>query len=110
MVGGLANIQKLKAPYGISGENYLKKLYSYPEFRASFDAVAFHPYAEKVEGMIRAVDGIRKVMDSNGDSSKSIYITEVGWSTHGGKDDKSLVVSPQQQADNLTSAMNWFKK
>ena len=107
LVGGLANIQGAKMPFGISGSAFLSRLYKYPEARASFDGVAFHPYAGDVTEMADSIKRIRNIMDSNGDSGKIIHITEVGWATGG--DDKALSVSPQKQADNLTEALTWFK-
>lgn len=106
-VGGLANAQNSTKLEGVSGANFLTRLYNYPEVRSSFDAVSFHPYSSTVKGMADSIEEIRGIMNSNGDTNKPLYITEVGWAT-GGRTG-GLVVSPAEQAANLTQAMNWFK-
>lgn len=108
LVGGLASIKGAKRPNGIPGVRFLSDLYRYPEVRASFDGVAYHPYANSPEEVIDEVRAVRNVMDKNGDNGKTIHITEVGWGTDGG--DRALSVSPQQQAENLTKSLSWFKE
>ncbi len=84
--------------------------------RAYFDVVAVHPYTGAVDptkcwnepGTTRlaknalcGIEEIYKTMTANGDGAKSIWVTEIGWST------TSVLygVTEAVQADYLTKAM-----
>lgn len=53
--------------------------------RKLFDVVAIHPYASSVTDVVRIADMVRDVMSENGDSRKSLLLTEFGWSSSRGK-------------------------
>jgi polysaccharide biosynthesis protein PslG len=96
--------------------DYLEQLYA-AGARPYFDAVAVHPYTgtadptwcwtqagttKLAKDAFCAIEEVRKTMVANGDSAKSIWLTEFGWSTHTG----SYGVSEATQADFLTKALN----
>lgn len=104
LLGGLS-----KNDYG-----YLQQLYS-AGGRSYFDAVAVHPYTGSADptwcwnqgGTTKlavdafcAIEEVRRTMESNGDSAKSIWLTEFGWSTYAG----DYGVSEATQGDYLKKA------
>ena len=89
---------------------YLDRLYD-AGAGAHFDAMALHPYSPNLRGISYQLTKVRKVMEDHGDSSTPTLITEIGWGSGGGEQaagtggrGQVFVVSPQQQARNLTSS------
>jgi GH35 family endo-1,4-beta-xylanase len=81
---------------------------------AYFDALGAHPYgfayppddprgAHDGLNLARLLD-LRAIMEAHGDGDKSVWITELGWTTAGAGESSWLTVTPQQQADYLTGA------
>ena len=97
--------------------DFLSSLYS-AGARNYFDVMAFHPYIQphspsetwETGGVLgfgttkhsfsRRIDAMRSVMSDNGDGSKPIWLTEVGWPTTGNSS-----VSEANQALYTTNAM-----
>ena len=82
--------------------------------RECFDVLGVHAYgfgyspddphgAHQDLNLARMID-LREIMQVYGDASKPVWITELGWTTHGEKEHAWQVVSPQQQADYLVGA------
>ncbi len=97
-----------------SGADYLSSLYS-NGVKNYCDAVAYHPYVHPhapdeewrtgnilsgytYHSFIRNINSVKSVMSSNGDGSKPLWLTEMGWPTH------SSGVSEAQQASFITNA------
>jgi polysaccharide biosynthesis protein PslG len=75
IVGGLA-------PY--DADDFIRAMYaSHPELKGHVDAVGFHPYASSVDRSLGDVANLRKTLNGLGEKTVPIYITEVGWTTHG---------------------------
>ena len=104
VLGGLCN----------SGSSYLSSLYS-NGVKNYCDAVAYHPYVHPhapdeewrtgnilsgytYHSFTRNLNSFKSVMSSNGDGSKPLWLTEMGWPTH------SSGVSEAQQASFITNA------
>ena len=96
--------------------NYLAQVYA-AGGRPYFDAVAVHPYTGSVDptwcwnqaGTTRlaidafcSIEEVRNTMVANGDSAKTMWLTEFGWSTNSG----SYGVTEAVQADFLTKALD----
>ena len=97
--------------------DFLSSLYS-AGAKNYFDVMAFHPYIQphspsetwETGGVLgfgttkhsfsRRIDAMRSVMSDNGDGSKPIWLTEVGWPTTGNSS-----VSEANQALYTTNAM-----
>lgn len=90
-------------------ENYLSDLYATAAIQQHFsqfgfhpfDVVASHPYPETFTapdpGLANVLnDNIKAIMNVNGDSSKKVWLTEMGWN--------SFFVSERQQADYLAES------
>jgi endo-1,4-beta-mannosidase len=105
VLGGLAknDYSYLEAVYNAGGRSY-------------FDVVAVHPYTGAVDpticwaeaGSTRlaqnafcGIEEVRRTMVANGDSRKSIWLTELGWSTA----KTTYGVTETVQADYLTKAL-----
>jgi len=87
---------------------------------AYFDALGAHPYgfayppddprgAHDGLNLARLLD-LREIMEAHGDGDKPIWVTELGWTTAGAGESSWLTVTPQQQADYLTSAWRWARR
>ena len=84
-----------------------------------FDVMATHPYMGVADSppetpddgagkTLDAVRGLHTLMAAHGDGDKPIWITEMGWSTHGNTSDTpdwARGVSPSVQADYLVRAL-----
>jgi hypothetical protein len=79
---------------------FIDRVYSTPGIKADFDAVAQHPYAETMDKMRAAINGVRNVMAKHGDRATPLWITEIGWGSappYGG-----INMGPEGQASILT--------
>jgi hypothetical protein len=54
-----------------------------PGLRGQIDGVAIHPYAATPNRVFAGVRSARLAMNSDGLAALSLYVTEVGWTTHG---------------------------
>ena len=88
---------------GTEWSAFLRRLYRVRSFRKSFDALALHPYAVRIEGLRARIAQAREIMAEHGDRRTPLALTEVGWSS--GTDRAApLVVGPRSQARNLERA------
>jgi hypothetical protein len=76
--------------------------------RPYFDAVSLHPYTGIASNVIMIPQSVRAVMKRNGDGSKPILITELGWPSFDGNSVSRLGEHQLQQAQSswLTGALN----
>ncbi len=75
----------------------LSQLYRFGA-RRYFDALAIHPYADKVQEVAQWLWGARRVMDRFGDRAKPLWVTEVGWS---GGDPDLFLTNPRKQRSSV---------
>jgi hypothetical protein len=66
---------------GVTMPQFVDELYKQPGAAASFDALALHPYARSVAGVLKQIRLARRLMAENGDATKPLWITELGWPT-----------------------------
>jgi len=100
-----------------SDSTYMQALYT-AGAGPLFDVAAIHPYTgavsplecwtdasgRKAKDAFCGIEAVRDVMVANGDSAKSMWLTELGWSTT----TSAYGVSEAQQATNLTDAYTWL--
>jgi len=79
MLAGLFGEPTAKPPNALHAVDFLERFYRVPGIKASFDAVALHPYAETANDVIRMSEEMRRVMLDNGDRRARFDITELGW-------------------------------
>jgi hypothetical protein len=93
---------------GMDATDFLEALYRVPGIKASFDAVALHPYAFHVDALEELVEGVRNVVLENHDPGAGLYITEMGW---GSQNDPNVVAFEQGiqgQARELRKAYSYL--
>ncbi len=100
--------------WAVNDLDYLQAIYA-AGAAPYFNALAAHPYGfgrppadapQKYRPNFRRLELYRQLMVANGDSAKSIWVTEMGWRT-GTTDPKTQwqVVSPALQAEYLPGAI-----
>lgn len=67
---------------GIPLKKYVRAMYR-AGAASAFDTLAVNPYARDARGVVRFLNGVRSVMDANGDRTAGIRATELGWSDTG---------------------------
>lgn len=94
---------------------YIKKLYA-EGARNYFDIANIHPYTWNKWGdsnkpsqsaLFARIGSMRATMDANGDNTKPIWITELGWSTRGNNSNR--VVTESQQTEYIIDAIETLK-
>jgi hypothetical protein len=88
---------------GIPMRRFLARLYR-AGAGGTFDAVALHPYAGTVKGVVRQVEAARRVMRRAGDADKPLWITELGWPTRHRVGSGGFVKSERRQGTLLRRA------
>jgi hypothetical protein len=80
--------------------------------RKDFDIAAFHPFTAKVDGVRTILEKDRKVMAKYHDSKKTLWVTELSWTSAKGK--TTVTYGNEQtekgQAKNLAAAYNMLAK
>jgi hypothetical protein len=80
--------------------------------RDEFDIAAFHPFTAKVGGVKTILQKDRKVMAKYGDQKKTLWVTELSWTSAQGK--TSVTYGNEQtekgQAKKLTDAYNMLAR
>ena len=66
-------------------ESFMKELYRVKKIERSFDAIAIHPYSPTVLGLKKQISIARRTAKKSGDRGVKIQMTEMGWSSGGGK-------------------------
>jgi hypothetical protein len=108
VLGGLFGDPGQGPPRAWDAEDFLDRLYRIRGVRASFDAVALHPYAADTGVLSSLVEGVRRTMVSHGDRRAGLYLTELGW---GSQDDPQVVsfeVGLHGQARELRRAYRYL--
>jgi hypothetical protein len=91
---------------GYNGSEYGRALFA---DGAAADGVTVHPYGG--HGSISALGNRERVTQAHAGTGLPVYVTEVGWPTAVGQPPTgdSLQWTEAQQAENLTSFMNWAR-
>ncbi|HEX7278643.1 MAG TPA: hypothetical protein VF255_03365 [Solirubrobacterales bacterium] len=79
VLGGLFGNPKQRPPVAMDAVDFLDRLYRVGGIKATFDAVALHPYAADTAELRLLVEGVRSTMVRNRDRGAGLYLTEVGW-------------------------------
>jgi hypothetical protein len=73
---------KAKGATNPYASKFLQTMYEKtPGIKAKFNGVALHPYTGNYTELTPEIEEFRKVLTVNHDSSKSLWITELGWSS-----------------------------
>jgi hypothetical protein len=93
---------------GMNAERYLRELYSVRQIESYFQVVALHPYAENALGVKGALIRMRDMLARVGDPRQVIWLTEVGYASHG-PEGHFLVNSEEGQARKLADTMHFVR-
>jgi polysaccharide biosynthesis protein PslG len=63
---------------------YVQQMYA-AGAKGTFDTLGVNPYAPTATSLISKLKKFRRIMDGNGDTASSIWVTELGWSDVGPK-------------------------
>jgi hypothetical protein len=87
--------------------NALEKIYQ-AGGRKQFDIAAFHPFTAEVDGVKTILQRDRKVMSKHHDSKKTLWVTEMSWTSAKGKTTVKYgnEQTPKGQAKNLAAGYN----
>lgn len=88
-----------------SAWEYLRELYAITGTE-TFDGVAVHPYAARLEKVELQIERMRDEIEAAGDDDASLWITEIGWSSDGPKN--PLNRGLEGQAELLTDSFQYF--
>jgi hypothetical protein len=91
--------------------NSLEKIYK-AGGRKEFDIAAFHPFTATVDGVKTILEKDRKVMSKYHDSKKTLWVTELSWTSAKGKVNPTLgnEATEKGQAKNLAAAYKMLAK
>lgn len=104
ILGGLFGDPGQRPPRAMDAVDFLDRMYRVPGIKASFDAVALHPYAADTADLRGLVEGLRRVVVRNRDRSAGLYVTELGWGSQRNPALVSFEVGLREQARQLRAA------
>src|SRR3954451_19434531 len=55
-----------------------------PDLRGKVDAIGWHAYAPRVEGLLRGLRDLRATLETEAEAGLPVHATELGWPTAGG--------------------------
>jgi Glycosyl hydrolase catalytic core len=75
-----------------------------PGIKTRFNAVSLHPYTIRARELPEVVDEFRDYLTKNGDAAKSLWITEISWSSGKASRANEFAKGPAGQARELATA------
>lgn len=108
VIGGLFGNPKQNPPNGMDAVDFLDRLYRVRGIKATFDAVALHPYAADTLELRFLVEQVRGTMVRHRDSRAGLYLTEVGWGSQFNPRVVAFEVGLRGQARELRSAYSYL--
>ena len=93
------------------GSYFLEQMYkTNPGIKSSFGAVALHPYVAHYQQLTGEIEEIRGVMSREGDATKGLWVTELGWSSEPPQGPSNVfAVGVSGQARELKGAFTLLK-
>jgi hypothetical protein len=108
VLGGLFGNPRQRPPAAMDAVDFLEQLYRVRGIKATFDAVALHPYAADTAELRTLVEGVRGTMARHGDRRAGLYLTEVGWGSQYNPRVVAFEVGLNGQARELRSAYRYL--
>jgi polysaccharide biosynthesis protein PslG len=101
---------KAKPPQAYFASDFLERLYrSTPGIKSKFVGVALHPYTVDYRELTPDIEAFRQVLVENRDAGKSLWITEIGWSSLPRAGNDGFSKGPSGQVKQLKGAFNVFR-
>ncbi|MBS1887161.1 MAG: beta-galactosidase [Actinobacteria bacterium] len=90
---------------------FLEQMYkTNPQIKSSFQGVALHPYVARYRQLTPEIEEVRGVLKRAGDAAKSLWITELGWSSERPQGPSNVfAVGASGQARELKGAFTLLK-
>jgi len=102
---------KVKPPQAYFATDFLDKLYrTTPGVKSKFAGVALHPYTSEFQQLEPDIEEFRAVLRRHHDSSKGLWITELGWSSMPRAGHDAFAKGPKGQVTQLKGAFGLFKR
>ena len=108
VIGGLFGDPGAGPPRALDATDFLDQLYRVHRVKATFDAVALHPYAADTADLRELVEGVRGTMLRHGDRRSGLYLTELGWGSQNDPEVVSFEVGLHGQARELRNAYRYL--
>jgi hypothetical protein len=91
---------------------FLRQMYrSTPGIKSKFQGVALHPYSIEYQELAPEIENVRTVLREAGDPGKSLWVTELGWSSKPPDGRTNLFAKgPQGQVRELNGAFKLFER
>jgi hypothetical protein len=93
------------------GSYFLEQMYkTNAGIKSSFQGVALHPYVARYRQLPAEIEELRGVMTRSGDAAKSLWVTELGWSSEPPQGPSNVfAVGQSGQARELKGAFTLLK-
>ncbi len=97
----------LQAMYRAGAGPYFDLLAAHPY---SFGQAPHEPASDSEHPSFERLAELRTIMEENGDRSKPIWITEMGWTVDPPPEQPDIGITPAQQADYLAAALEKIRR
>lgn len=95
----------VRPPQAYFASTFLEQMYAgTPGIKSKFVGVALHPYTGSWKNLPGRIEEVRRVLVANHDAGKSLYITEMGWSSEPPQPHNSFAKGLSGQARELKGA------
>ena len=87
----------------VAHPSFVMKMYAArPDLRGQVDALGWHAYAPRVEGLLNGLRDLRATLELEGEAHLPVHVTELGWPTAG--DDPTVLPEPARSRALETAA------
>jgi hypothetical protein len=107
-----ATFKKKPAQAYFAGD-FLNRMYkATPGIKSKFNGVALHPYTGRYQDLTPKIEEVRTALRVNHDAAKTLWITELGWSSGPPQSDgsNSFAKGPAGQAKQLRGAFGLLER
>jgi polysaccharide biosynthesis protein PslG len=107
-----ATFKKKPAQAYFAGD-FLNRMYkATPGIKSKFNGVALHPYTGRYQDLTPKIEEVRQALRANHDAAKTLWITELGWSSGPPQSDgsNSFAKGPRGQATQLRGAFKLLQR
>ena len=81
----------------VAHASFVRKMYAArPDLHGNVDALGWHAYAPRVDGLLGAIRELRATLELEGEPDLPVHVTELGWPTGGG--DPTVLREPARAA------------
>lgn len=102
---------KRRPPQAYFATDFLAQMYrATPGIKRKFIGVALHPYIRTFQRLTDEIEAVRGVLQENHDAGKSLWITELGWSSQPRAVNNSFAKGLNGQAKQLKGAFGLLKR